>query len=512
MSQRLPYPSLPKISVSGKAPSIDSDIWLAFQDSEGALQLPTGPYKEILQRLKKAEAFQASAGSTEFGRFAGKGNAENVLFVGMGSVQSLTDEKARVAGSHAYTRLKLTKSRSGALHLDSLEGLKVSGQKLGVTAAFVEGFLMTHYEFQHRKGQQAKGKKKHFAVDALHIVCGDSKLRKLLEDELPRVEALVEGVNVARHWSNEPSNFGTPVFYAEEATRLAKEAGLKVRVLTEKECQRENMGLFLGVGQGSERESRLVILEHVPAKKSSKLKKIALVGKGVTFDSGGISIKPSAFMENMRHDMTGAASVMGAMLIASRWNVPHHVVGVLAFAENMPDGTAIQPGNVLTARSGKTVEIINTDAEGRLVLADALDYVQDLKPDVVIDLATLTGAVSVALGKICCGLMGNDDALVESIRKAGERAGEKLWQLPLFDEYLEDIKSEIADLKNSVNDSNGGTIRGGMFLKQFIRKGVAWAHLDIAGVAYNVSHLPYFPKKGASGAMVRTLGQYLANE
>ncbi len=324
---------------------------------------------------------------------------------------------------------------------------------------------------------------------------------------------MANAVNVTRHWSNEPSNFGTPVFYAEEATRLAKEVGLKIRVLDEKECAKENMRLFLGVGQGSERESRVVILEHVPRRKGTKRpRKIALVGKGVTFDSGGISIKPSSFMENMKHDMTGAASVMGAMLLAARWEVSQHVIGLMAFTENMPDGHAIQPGNILTARNGKTVEIINTDAEGRLVLADALDYVQELKPDVVIDLATLTGAVGVALGKICSGLMGNDDGLIESLRKAGDRAGEKLWQLPLFDEYLEDIKSEVADLKNSVNDSSGGTIRGAMFLKQFIRKGVAWAHLDIAGVAYNVSHLPYFPKRGASGSMVRTLGQYLAND
>ena len=346
----------------------------------------------------------------------------------------------------------------------------------------------------------------------------EKSLKAQLDTELSQVQATGEAVRVTRDWSNEPSNIGTPSYYAGEAKRLAQQFGLKCRILSEQEAKREKMGLFLGVGQGSVQENRLVVVEYSPKnlKKSPKEngkngKTIALVGKGVTFDSGGISIKPSAKMEDMKHDMTGAATVMGAILLASQWKVPNRVIAVMAFVENMPDGEAIQPGNILTARNGKTVEVINTDAEGRLVLADALDFAQDFKPDAVIDVATLTGAVSVALGKYCCGILGNDEELIGAIQRAGEAHGERIWQLPLFDEYFDDLKSDYADMKNSANDSNGGTIRGAMFLKQFIRKKTLWAHLDIASTAYNLGHSSYLPKKGASGAYVRTLARFVAD-
>jgi leucyl aminopeptidase len=281
-------------------------------------------------------------------------------------------------------------------------------------------------------------------------------------------------------------------------------------VLSEKDAEREKMGLFLGVGQGSEREGKIVIVEYNPKGATKTAKTIALVGKGITFDSGGISIKPSMRMEDMKHDMTGAATVMGAIILASILKVPNRVVTIMGFTENMPSGSAITPGNILTSRAGKTVEIINTDAEGRLILADLLDYAQDMKPDAIIDAATLTGAVSIALGKQCCAILGNDESLIESVRRAGEVAGERIWQLPLYDEYFEDMKSDYADMKNSCNDSYGGTIRGAMFLKQYIRKGVRWAHLDIAATANSVAHHSYIPKRGATGTYVRTLAQFAA--
>jgi leucyl aminopeptidase len=210
----------------------------------------------------------------------------------------------------------------------------------------------------------------------------------------------------------------------------------------------------------------------------------------------------------MKHDMTGAATVMGAVMLAAKWKAPNRVIGIMAFVENMPDGNALQPGNVINTRAGKTVEVINTDAEGRLILADVLDYAQDFKPDAVVNVATLTGAVVVALGKHCCGLMGNEDLLMDGLRRAGELNNERMWQLPLYDEYFEDLKSDYADLKNSANQPAGGTIRGGIFLKQFIRKGTAWAHMDIAATAYDMGHVNYFPKRGASGMYVRTLAQF----
>jgi leucyl aminopeptidase len=214
--------------------------------------------------------------------------------------------------------------------------------------------------------------------------------------------------------------------------------------------------------------------------------------------------------------MTGASTLFGAILLASKWKVPNRVIAVLGFVENMPDGEALQPGNVITARNGLTVEVINTDAEGRLVLADILDYAQDQKvggaaPAVVINAATLTGAVAVALGKYCCGLMTNDDGLAQQLIDAGKAHGERLWPLPQWDEYFDDLKTEYADMRNVANDGNGGTIRGGIFLKQFIRKGVKWAHLDIACTAWGVTHLSYLPKKGASGLHVRTVARFLAD-
>jgi leucyl aminopeptidase len=343
----------------------------------------------------------------------------------------------------------------------------------------------------------------------------DKVLAQQIASELQQVQASGAAIRVTRDWSNEPSNFGTPEYFAAEAKRLAKEYGLKCTILSEADAAKEKMGLFLGVGQGAEREGKIVVLEYTPKKSDKKPKKnvktIAFVGKGITFDSGGISIKPSMRMEEMKHDMTGAATVMGAILLASEMKVENRIIAIMGFTENMPSGNAIQPGNVLVSRAGKTVEVINTDAEGRLILADLLDYAQDFKPDAIVNAATLTGAVTIALGKHCCGIMGNDEQLIGAVKRAGESSGERIWELPLFDEYFDDLRSDYADMKNSANDGLGGTIRGGIFLKQFIKKGVKWAHLDIAATAWGVTHFSYIPKKGASGIYVRTLAKFAAD-
>ena len=269
------------------------------------------------------------------------------------------------------------------------------------------------------------------------------------------------------------------------------------------------MDLFLAVSEGSDREARVVILEYTPKSGAKAAKTVSFVGKGVTFDSGGISIKPSGRMEDMKHDMTGAATMLGATLLAARAGVKNNLITVLVFCENMPSGNATQPGNVIRARNGKTVEIINTDAEGRLILADALDLAQDYKPDVIVDSATLTGACSIALGKLCSALFSNNDKLTKQIMTASENAQEALWELPMWDEFFEDMKSNYADMMNSCNDSYGGTIRGAVFLKQFIREGQKWAHVDLANRAYDQGYLPYNPRKGASGVYVRTFAQFV---
>lgn len=498
---------------SAPSGSVDTDVVAVFQDAGKKGIPPRGVYAPLVERLSKGESFAARHGSVQFVRFGGVSPAENVLFVGMGNPSELTEERVRVAAGHVWSRLLAEKSKNAVIHVDSI--LESPGT---LARAFAEGLVLSAYQFLKHKssgrgGAAAPVRAEYRGPERVTFVTADVALKDSLAVELKRVTAMGVAINVTRDWSNEPSNIGTPEYFAAEARRLAREYGLKCTILTERDCLREKMGLFIGVGQGAEREGKVVVLEYTPkvARKGKGLKTVALVGKGVTFDSGGISIKPSMRMEDMKHDMTGAATVMGATLLAAAWQVPSRIVSVMAFTENMPDGDAIQPGNVLTSRAGKTVEIINTDAEGRLILADVLDYAQDFKPDAVIDVATLTGAVSVALGKYFCGLFGNDTALLDSVKRASERNGERLWELPATDEYFEDLKSDTADMKNSANDGYGGASRGAVFLKQYIRKGMPWVHLDIAATSSNLAHLPYYPRRGATGSYVRTLAQFLAD-
>jgi leucyl aminopeptidase len=316
---------------------------------------------------------------------------------------------------------------------------------------------------------------------------------------------------LTRDFSNEPSNIGTPTYYANTLAKIAKQYGLKCTIMDEAACKKENMHLFLSVGAGSTQESKVVILEYTPKTGAKSAKNVCLVGKGVTFDSGGISIKPSMRMEDMKHDMTGAATMVGATLMAARLGSKNKITTLLGFCENMPGNNATQPGNIINTRSGKTVEIINTDAEGRLVLADVLHLAQDYKPEVIIDSATLTGACTVALGKLASALFSNDSKLADQILDSSEQTEEHLWELPLWDEYYDDIKSNYADMMNSANDGAGGTIRGAIFLKQFIKEGQKWAHVDLANRAYDQGYLPYNPRKGSSGVYVRTFAEFVLN-
>ncbi len=507
------YPNLEAHSQTGnRDTACDTDLVLVFQDAhkKPLMASHTGLYAESLEKLSKSDSFTAACGATQFVRFGGQSPVENVLFLGVGPAGELTEEKLRSAGGQAYQKLKSEKCKCVAVQLNSVVGVKgaktnVSPEKTIRTLA--EGLSLGAYEFTKYKTLDqptaSAAKKK---LDFCFITANKS-LKAQAEKQLAEVSSAAETLSITRNWSNEPSNIGTPEFYANEAKKFSKQYGLKCRVLNLKDCRREKMNLFLSVGQGSSREGCVVVVEYTP-KAAKKAKKLALVGKGVTFDSGGISIKPSLKMEDMKHDMTGAATVFGAIALAAKWKCPNQIVAIMAFTENMPDASATQPGNIVTARNGKTVEILNTDAEGRLVLADALDFAHEFKPDAIINIATLTGACSIALGRLCCAVLGNDESLIASLRKAGEKNGERMWQLPLFDEYLEDMKSPVADLRNVANDSLGGTIRGGIFLKQFIRKGMKWAHLDIASTAYDVPLYSYIPKKGASGFYVRTLAQY----
>jgi leucyl aminopeptidase len=495
---------LPRFEAKAATQKTDIDVIFIAQDAGKKPVPPRGGYSSWIERFRKTEAFTAKTGQTACVPFGGKDGATSVVFVGIGLIQEATQEKLRQAGAHVLSKLLSEKATSAQIHLDSLlemKGLK-DGEKL--VAAFVEGYALSAYKFEGFK-KDAKPKE---CVGPAKVAFVSKSMKASLAAIVKDATDVAQCVSVTRDWSNLPSNYGTPEFFAKEAQKLAKSNGLKCKVLTERDAAREKMGLFLSVGQGSEREGRIVVLEYAP--KGAK-KTVALVGKGVTFDSGGISIKPSMRMEEMKHDMTGAATMMGSILLAARRKVKNRVVAILAFTENMPDGNATTPSSVVFARSGKSVEIINTDAEGRLILADVLDYAHDFKPDAIVNAATLTGACGIALGRHCAGLMGNDRALLDEIHRISNDLFERTWELPLYDEYFEDLKSDVADMKNSANDGMGGTIRGGIFLKQFIRKGTPWCHLDIAYTAQNMGQIPYLPKRGASGMHVRTLARFVAD-
>ncbi len=479
----------------------EADLVLVAQEAARSKSGEESLYGALQAYLSQQKVMTGKLGQTAFVRNGGKRQAESVLFVGVGPVSSVEAESYRRAGAQAFTKLSTEKVSSARIHIEEFQ----AADPVSAMGAFAEGFLLASYRFDRHKSSAPEAK----PMSLSWIVPARSDRGKPfaaeLSAELQRVKVVAECVGLSRDLSNEPSNIGTPEFMASEIQKLAKKYGLKCRVLNERQAASEKMALFLGVGAGSEREGKVVVLEYSPKKPR---KTVALVGKGVTFDSGGISIKPAANMEAMKHDMGGAAAVVAATFLAARQKCPNRVVCVVGFTENMTDGAAIQPGNIIRSRNGKTVEIINTDAEGRLILADLLDLAQDSKPDVCVDAATLTFAISIALGQHYAGLFTPDRKVQEQLENAANAEGEKLWPMPLPEDTLDDIKSDHADLKNSVNDSFAGSIRAAVFLQQFIRKGQAWAHIDMSNVAKNMGYLPYVPKRGGTGLLVRTLARF----
>ena len=317
-------------------------------------------------------------------------------------------------------------------------------------------------------------------------------------------EALGDAIRWVRDVGNTPGNDLGPEELAGEAKRLASSQGLRVRVLNKAEIEKEKMGGLLGVNAGSSRPPVFLVGEYAPAEARGTA---VLVGKGITFDSGGISLKPAPSMGEMKYDMMGAATVFACLAAAKAVRLPVRVVALAPVTENMPGGSATRPGDILKMRSGKTVEVDNTDAEGRLVLADALSYAERFRPDVIVDYATLTGAVQIALGSECAGLMSPDDGLAATLVEAGEVTGERLWRLPVWDEYRDNLKSEWADMKNTGGRA-AGTINGGVFLKEFVPSGVPWAHLDVAAVAHSEKEQSGWPS-GASGFGVALTIEFL---
>ncbi|MDH3632212.1 MAG: leucyl aminopeptidase [Gammaproteobacteria bacterium] len=321
---------------------------------------------------------------------------------------------------------------------------------------------------------------------------------------ISEAQAISAGMNIARDLGNLPANICTPTYIARQARLVAKgEKRLRVNVLDEAAMKRLKMGSLLSVSAGSRQPAKLICMEYRGA--AAKEQPIALVGKGVTFDTGGISLKPGAAMDEMKFDMCGAASVVGTLKAVTQMQLPINVVGIIPATENMPDGLATKPGDIVTSMSGQTIEILNTDAEGRLILCDALTYAGKFKPRCVIDIATLTGAAIIALGKVPSAVLGNNRALIDGLIKSGQQIEDKIWELPLWDEYQDQLKSNFADMAN-IGGRDAGTITAACFLSRFTRD-YKWAHLDIAGTAWKSGE-----DKGATGRPVPLLTQYILNQ
>ncbi len=448
-----------------------------------------------IRAVLDAERFTGKAGQVTHVHTDRGLAATRVIVAGLGPARELTLEVVRRAAAAALRRARDLGARSVALDLPG-DGLPLPQR----AQAVVEGAILGSYHFDRYKRE-----KNDKAVRDLLVLAPDARRARQVSQGARRGEVFAAATWFARDLVNMPANDLNPTALARAATELARQRGLRVRVYDRAECEALGMGAFLGVAAGSEQPPRFVHLTYRPPGRPRRT--VALIGKGITFDAGGLDLKTAEGMLRMKNDMSGAAAVLGVMRALADLRPPVEVHGLVAATENMPSGSAIRPGDVLRAMNGTTIEVGNTDAEGRLTLADAICYaIRRIEPDEIIDVATLTGACVVALGPLCAGLFANDQALADRLRAAAEAAGERVWQMPLIDEYREFLKSEVADL-NNVGPRGGGAITAGLFLKEFAGT-TPWAHLDIAGPAFTEKDLPLAPK-GATGVAVRTLLTYL---
>ncbi len=448
-----------------------------------------------LRSFMEETGFEGKPGQSLVVPTLGRLRAPAAVVVGVGAFDEVTVDGLRRAAAVVARKAKKVKSVATTLvELADAAGL----ERAGAAQALAEGLSLGSYEFVKYKGEEKGSRLSRVDV----IGKGGARVKAALD----RGVAVAAAVTWARDIVNEPSGAKSPAAFADAAKRLLRNAGVTVKVLTDAQIKAEKLGGVHGVGQGSANPPRFVKLTYSP---DGAKRTLALVGKGVVFDSGGLSLKTSGGMETMKTDMSGAAAVIAAMSVLREARVKVKVVGYVPMVENMPSGSAIRPGDVLTIRNGKTVEVLNTDAEGRLILADALSVAAEDKPDAVVDLATLTGACMVALGDKVAGLMGNNEPWQEQVRAAADRAGEPVWPLPLPSDYRKLLDSEVADLRNISTGNYGGALTAGLFLREFAGT-VPWAHLDIAGPARASADDGYLVK-GGTGFGVRTLVELAGN-
>jgi len=421
--------------------------------------------------------------------------APRVVLVGLGKANEFREREYRQA---VRASIKVLAGKPASEVTTYLAELPVRKLDIAWRAAhLVEVAQDATYRFEQTKGVSKSKDGKGIQKLIIHVAKADIKKA---EAGLKQGLALASGVSFTKDLGNLAPNYCTPTYLAEQAKALVKTHGLQVEVLERADMEKLGMGSFLGVAQGSVEPPKLIVLQHKKGKKSQK--PVVLVGKGITFDTGGISLKPGAEMDEMKYDMCGAASVLGTLKAIAEMDLPLNVIGIIPTCENMPDGKAIKPGDVLTSMSGQTIEVLNTDAEGRLILCDALTYAERFEPSAVVDIATLTGACVIALGHHASGLFSNKDSLARELLEAGNDALDRAWQLPLWDDYQGQLDSNFADIAN-IGGRAGGSITAACFLSRFAKK-YDWAHLDIAGTAWKSGK-----EKGATGRPVPLLTEFL---
>lgn len=468
---------------------------------EGALAFFDKALNNGITELIKKREFVAKLNKTITLPTYGKIPAKRIMLVGLGNKKEVTPDKIRQA---AATTASISRDRSISEVTTIIASVEMPNLSLKEGCqAYVEGFLLALYAFQKYKNVPSEEQKK---LTSLTLLLSKKEAFKDASEAVAHGQIITNAVCFTRDLVNTPAQDKTPAILAGTAKKMAKELGIRCTVLSRPELKKLDMGGILGVSQGSAQPPKFIILEYnVRAKNQGT---IVFVGKGITFDSGGICLKPSKDMDIMKTDMSGGAAVLGAIKAISKMKLPQHVVGLIPCTENMPGGSAIKPGDIIKFHSGKTAEIANTDAEGRLILADALDYAIKYKPCAVIDLATLTGSCVVALGTVASGMMGNNEELKKRVRAAGEKTWERVWELPLWEDYQEQIKSDVADIKNT-GGPHAGAITAACFLSKFTEK-YPWVHLDIAGTSWREKNNAYL-QKGASGVGVRLLVQLVQN-
>ncbi len=446
----------------------------------------------VISSLLETGEFSGKAGESVYVPNPGDVKARRLLLLGAGKAEDFTTDNVRRMAGTASRTLRGKKARSFAFVRRSSLAIGDSAQ------AATEGALLAL--FDPDKYHTSDKTENHLATMLLATGATNGADADEAKRGIERGRIIAEATNYGRDVINEPSNVMTPTALARKAEEVAKSYGLELDVLEEAQMKELGMGSLLGVAQGSAEPAKLIVMRYTPKVPSQET--IAIVGKGITFDTGGISIKPADGMEKMKYDMAGGATTIAAMRAIAQLKPSVNVLGIVPATENMPGGRAQRPGDVVRAMTGKTIEVINTDAEGRLVLADAVAYARKLGATKIVDLATLTGAVSIALGDVYVAILGNNQAWVDEVIGAAKKSGEKLWQLPLDKEYREQIKSEIADIKN-IGGRKAGTITGAYFIREFVED-TPWVHLDIAGTAWNDSSKPYL-SVGPTGVCVRTL-------